>query len=396
MLFEKTEKYLPYSKQDISISDISCVLKVLRSKYITQGPVVDQFENTLAKKVSSKFAIAHNSATSALHTACLSLGLGSKDILWTSPITFVASANCGRYCGASIDFVDIDYKTGLISLESLKEKLKLAEKNGKLPKILVVVHLGGASCDMKNISALSKKYGFSIIEDASHALGGKYLNEPVGNCKYSNITVFSFHPVKIITSGEGGIACTNDKSLADKMRIFVSHGITKDNKRFLLSTTNSWGYEQQYLGFNYRLSDIHAALGLSQLNRLNKIVIERNKLLKNYIKIFSNSNLKFLTIPSNVLSSVHLAILEISNNDEFLHKKIFENLRLKKIGVQLHYSPVHLQPYYRNLGFKEGDYPNSEKYSKSYLSIPLYPGLKKNDQLRVFNEINDELINKSN
>jgi len=395
MIFEKTEKYLPYSRQDISIGDIKCVLKVLRSQYITQGPVVDEFENALAKKVSSKFAIAHNSATSALHTACLSLGLGSKDILWTSPITFVASANCGMYCGASIDFVDIDFKTGLISYDSLKEKLKLAEKNGKLPKILVVVHLGGASCDMKKISELSKKYGFAIIEDASHALGGEYLNEPVGNCKYSNITVFSFHPVKIITSGEGGVACTNDKSLAEKMRMFVSHGITKDIKRFLLSTTNSWGYEQQYLGFNYRLSDIHAALGLSQLNRLNKIVIERNKLLKNYIKIFSNTNLKFLTIPDNVLSSVHLAILKISNDNELLHKKIFKNLRLKKIGVQLHYNPVHLQPYYRNLGFKEGDYPNSEKYAKSYLSIPLFPGLKKKDQLRVFNKISDELKNKN-
>ena len=381
--------YLPYGKQNISTEDIQNVVNVLKSEFITQGPVVNLFEHEFSNKVGSKFAVSHNSATSALHTACLALGLGKNDILWTSPITFVASANCGLYCGANVDFVDIDKNTGLMCVESLKHKLQIAEKNGKLPKIVIPVHLGGTSCNMYSISELSKKYGFSIIEDASHAIGGKYLKEPVGNCKFSQITVFSFHPVKIITCGEGGMASTNDKNLARKMKSFASHGIIKDMNKFTLSRTSSWGYEQQNLGFNYRLSDIHAALGLSQLKRLDLIVLERNNLLNFYKKLFLNSDIKLISIPKDVYSAVHLAIVKVCNNDFYLHKKIFEYIRKKNIGVQLHYQPVHLQPFYLEKGFKIGDFPQSEEYANSYLSIPLFEGLKEKEQKRVFDVISE-------
>ena len=379
--------YLPYGKQNISTEDIKNVVEVLKSEFITQGPIVNVFEDEVAKKVGSKFAVSHNSATSALHTACLALGLDTNDRIWTSPITFVATANCGLYCGAYVDFVDIDKNTGLMCVESLSRKLQIADKEGKLPKIVIPVHLGGASCDMYAISKLSKKYGFSIIEDASHAIGGKYLNEPVGNCKFSQITVFSFHPVKIITCGEGGIACTNDESLAMKMKSFASHGITKDKDKFVLSRTTKWGYEQQNLGFNYRLSDIHAALGLSQLKRLELIVLERNNLLKFYKKLFLNSDIKFISIPQNVYSAFHLAIVKVCNNNYYLHKKIFDYMRQKNIGVQLHYQPVHLQPYYLERGFKLGDFPQAEDYANSYISIPLFQGLEEKDQKRVFDVI---------
>lgn len=384
MIEEEIKKdFIPYGKQHINEEDIEEVVNVLKSQFITQGPKVPAFEKQICKKVKSKYAIATNSATSSLHIACLALGLGPGDILWTSSITFVASANCALYCGAKIDFVDIDPDTGLMSTINLKRKLENAEKVGKLPKILIPVHLAGSSCDMKEIFSLSQKYGFSIIEDASHAIGGRFLDEPVGSCKYSDITIFSFHPVKIITTGEGGVGTTNSIDLANSMSELRSHGITKDKNKFLLKTVNEeWRYEQQKLGFNYRLTDIAAALGLSQLKRLERVVELRNNLFKNYVELFLELNVKMLTIPSGVYSALHLAVLRME--DVNLQKLLFKKFRDEGIGTQVHYTPVHLQPFYKQFGFKEGDFPNSEIYSKTSLSIPLYPGLKKSDQKRIF------------
>ena len=375
------KRYLPYGKQNITKNDINAVLKVLKSDFITQGPILPKFENEISEKVNSQYSIAVNSATSALHIACLALGLKENDYLWTSPITFVASANCGRFCGAKIDFVDIDFFTGLISIEALEKKLALAKKENKLPKIIVPVHLAGTSCDMKRIFELSKTYGFSIIEDASHALGGKYENKPVGGCKYSDITIFSFHPVKIITTGEGGVAVTNKSELAQKMKDLRSHFIIKDEKRFLDKKEGEWKYEMQGLGFNYRMNEIQAALGLSQLKRLEKIINKRNILYKKYQKILANYPIKFLKTPKTSYSSVHLCIILI--NESKLRDIIFSKFLENKIGVQLHYYPVHLQPYYKNLGFKKGDFPSSEEYSSKAISLPLFPELRNNDLNRV-------------
>jgi len=373
-------KFLPYSRQLITDNDIEEVKKVLKSDFITQGPFIENFEKELAKIVNSKYGVAMNSATSALHIACMALNLRKGDYLWTSPITFVASANCARYCGANVDFVDIDKNTGLMSIEQLKIKLKEAEKLGKLPKVIVPVHLTGCSCEMREIHDLSKKYGFYIIEDASHAIGGKYNNEAVGNCKYSDITVFSFHPVKIITSGEGGIATTNNYSLSIKMRELRSHGITKDKTKFKKLSGESWVYEQQSLGFNYRMNDICAALGLSQLRRLEKIVLERNKQHNYYVKILKDLPINLLKIPDNVYSSFHLQVIQFDKKNIQNYNKIFDELRTSGIGVQLHYIPVHFQPYYQDLGFKKGDFPSAEDYSSKSISIPIFPGLNKEDQ----------------
>ena len=381
--YKKVKNFIPYGRQDISKKDIKEVISVLKSDFLTQGPKVPLFEKAICEKVNSKYAVSTNSATSSLHIACMALGLGPGDYLWTSPISFVASANCALYCGAKVDFVDIDLNTGLISIDHLKSKLINAEKLGKLPKILIPVHLAGSSCDMKSIYDLSQKYGFLIIEDASHAIGGKFFDHYVGSCKYSDITVFSFHPVKIITTGEGGVATTNSINLANKMSELRSHGITKDKTKFVINSINDdWRYEQQQLGFNYRLTDIAAALGISQLKRLDNIVKERNVLFNNYINLFSDLSLKMLDIPTGVYSSLHLAVLRFENLN--IQSFLFKNLRDNGIGTQVHYTPIHLQPFYSRFGFKEGDYPNSEKYSKSSLSIPIYPGLKKGDQKRIY------------
>ena len=376
----KSKLFLPYSRQEIIEEDFNAVERVLKSDLLTQGPIVEEFEKELGKTVKSKHVIATNSATSALHIACLALGLSKDDYLWTSPITFVASANCARYCGAKVDFVDIDQNTGLMSIHKLEEKLEKASLEGSLPKILVPVHLTGSSCDMEAIYLLSKKYGFRILEDASHAIGGDYKNQPVGSCRFSDITVFSFHPVKIITSGEGGAATTNNKSLFIKMHELRSHGITKDKNKFKYFSDNLWCYEQQDLGFNYRISEIHAALGLSQLKRLKRIVNERNRQHLYYLKILNNLPIKLLEVPQNVYSSFHLQVIQFQKNHIFNYKKIFNSLRNSGIGVQLHYLPVHLQPYYQSLDFKEGMFPESEKYAQKSLSIPLYPGLSEEDQ----------------
>lgn len=381
------EAFLPYGRQSISEEDISAVVDVLRSPFLTQGPAVMAFEQAVAKKVEAKLGIAVNSATSALHLACMALGLKKGDYLWTSPITFVASANCGRYCGSYVNFVDIDRKTGLMCMSALEAKLEYAERQGTLPKVVIPVHLAGASCDMKTINSLAKRYGFSVVEDASHAIGGKYQDEHVGNCKYSDITVFSFHPVKIITTGEGGLATTNDPILAQRIRDLRSHGITKDENRFERPSPGLWGYEQQELGFNYRMTDLQAALGLNQLKRLDAIVAERNLQLQTYQEMLSDLPIRFLEISSEVLSSVHLAVIQVPNRKQINHRQIFEGLRSRGIGVQLHYTPVHLQPYYRKLGFKEGDFPQSEDYANSAISLPLFPGLRLKDQQRVMSAL---------
>ena len=322
-------------------------------------------------------------ATSALHIACLALGLAPGDRLWTSPTTFVASANCGRYCGADVDFVDIDPLTGLMSVKALQIKLEAAERDGLLPKVVVPVHLCGTSCDMVSIASLAEHYGFSVLEDASHAIGGYYKGNPVGASLHSAITVFSFHPVKIITTGEGGFAATNDPQLAQNMLDLRSHGITKDTQRFERPAPGPWSYEQHDLGFNYRMTDLQAALGSSQLQRLEGIVKERQRMLDNYRELLAGFPLQFLVIPEGVISALHLAVIRLQDPSPDHHRRVFEGLRAAGIGVQLHYTPVHLQPYYRRLGFKEGDFPEAEAYASNAISLPLYPGLEDIEQHRV-------------
>ncbi len=372
--------FIPYGRQTINEADITAVEAVLRGPYLTQGPCVPSFEMAVATRVEARHAVAVNSATSALHLACLALGLGPDDWLWTTPITFVASANCGRYCGGRVDFVDIDPETGLMSVEALQQKLELASEAGTLPKILVPVHLCGTSCDMAAIGALAERYGVAVLEDASHAIGGHYQGGPVGNCRYSAITVFSFHPVKIITTGEGGLATTNDPQLAQRMADLRSHGITKEAARFERPAPGPWSYEQQWLGFNYRLTDLQAALGLSQLERLEPIVAERQRLLEVYRQKLAPLPVRLLEIPADVRSALHLAVIRLHNPDPEHHRHVFEGLRAAGIGVQLHYSPVHLQPYYRRLGFAEGDFPEAEAYAGNAISLPLYPGLADQEQ----------------
>lgn len=377
------DPFIPYGKQTITEGDIAAVADVLRSPYLTQGPMVPAFEQALALKVGVAYGVAVNSATSALHISCLALGLGQGDLLWTSPITFVASANCGRYCGADVDFVDIDPATGLMSVIALEQKLQKAAQKGILPKVVVPVHLTGSSCDMAAIGSMAERYGFAVLEDASHAIGGRYQGEPVGNCRHSDITVFSFHPVKIITTGEGGLATTNDPLLAMRMAELRSHGITKEEARFERPSPGPWSYEQQDLGFNYRMSDLQAALGLSQLQRLDEIVEERNRLLQRYRELLADLPVQLLKVPIDALSSVHLAVIRLMRTSSEHHRQIFEGLRAAGIGVQMHYNAVHLQPYYRRLGFREGDFPEAEAYATTAISLPLYPGLHYGDQQRV-------------
>ena len=379
--------FLPYGRQTITEADISAVVDVLRSPFLTQGPAVPAFEQAVANQVGARHGVAVNSATSALHIACLALGLGPGDRLWTSPITFVASANCGLYCGATVDFVDIEPATGLMSMAALQTKLEQAEGTGSLPTVVVPVHLAGSSCDMAAIGALAERYGFAVLEDASHAIGGRYQGEPVGNCCHSAITVFSFHPVKIITTGEGGLATTNHPLLAQRMAELRSHGIVREAERFERPAAGPWVYEQQQLGFNYRITDIQAALGLSQLQRLDEIVAERNRQLQHYRDLLADLPLQLLDVPEGVLSSVHLAVIRLQQATAGQHRQVFEGLRAAGIGVQLHYSPVHLQPYYRAMGFAEGQFPEAEGYARSAISLPLFPGLSSDEQKKASNTL---------
>ncbi|MDA9199954.1 UDP-4-amino-4,6-dideoxy-N-acetyl-beta-L-altrosamine transaminase [Candidatus Pelagibacter sp.] len=376
---------IPYGRQEITEEDISEVEKVLRSDFLTQGPTVPKFEKSVADYCGTSYAVAVNSATSALHIACLALDLGPGDLLWTSPNTFVASANCGRYCGADIDFVDIDPKTYNMCVNALSKKLIKAEKLGKLPKILIPVHFAGQPCDMPSIYDLSKRYGFKIIEDASHAIGASYDKIKVGSCSHSDITVFSFHPVKIITTGEGGMALTNNKNVADKISSLRTHGITKDKKKMKKRPEDEiWNYQQIDLGFNYRMNDIQAALGLNQMKRLDEYIKRRHQIAKYY-----NSELRDLPLvtplqkPENY-SSYHLYPLRVKNNLDYkIQKQVYQELIDNKILVNLHYIPVHRHPYYENLGFKKNDFPEAEKFHQQAISIPMYAILKNEHQEHV-------------
>ena len=385
--------YIPYGCQDINQKDIDKVVSVLKSEFITQGPITPQFEKAVTRYTKSKFAVATNSATSALHIACLALNLKEGDILWTSPISFVASANCARYCGAEIDFVDIDSNTFNISIEALKNKLSEAESKGKLPKIVIPVHLGGSPCEMKEIYMLSKKYGFKIIEDASHAIGTKFENLIVGDCHYSDITVFSFHPVKIITSGEGGMACTNKSDLASSMIRLRAHGIVKQEKDIIEKSHGPWYYEQVDLGFNYRLTDIHAALGLSQLSRIDTFVSKRNKLAKKYDRELGNLPIKKQVLLSSSYSSYHLYIIRIKEEGgKQNHLEIFKGLRRKNIGVNIHYIPIYMHPYYKHLGFKLGHCPEAEKYYSEAISLPIFSSISSENQNYVINSLRQLIL----
>ena len=368
---------IPYGKQDINQQDVDAVLEVLQSDFLTQGPKVPLFEKTVADYCGAQYGVAVNSATSALHIACLALGLGEGDILWTSPNTFVASANCGLYCGASVDFIDIDPKTYNICADKLEQKLTQAKAVNKLPKIVIPVHFAGQSCDMQRIHKLSQEYGFKIIEDASHAIGGKYLDKPIGGCQYSDITVFSFHPVKIITTAEGGLATTNQPGLAEKMQLLRSHGITRDESRMTKPSEGGWYYQQVDLGFNYRMTELQAALGVSQMTRLDDFVATRHQLQERYDELLKDLPLITPHQFKDSYSALHLYPIQIElNKVTKSHKQIFEELRQSGIGVNLHYIPVHTQPYYQEVGFKQGDFPNAEKYYSRAISIPMFQGLK--------------------
>ena len=375
--------FIPYGKQEILQEDINSVIDVLKSPFITQGPKVSEFEEKIAKYVYAKYAVSTNSATSALHIACLSLGLKKGDFLWTSPISFVASSNCGIYCGAKIDFIDIDPKTYNIDINYLESKLKKTKKS-KLPKIIIAVHFAGQSCDMEALHKLSLRYGFKIIEDASHALGGEYKGNKIGGCRYSDISIFSFHPVKPITTSEGGIATTNNQALAKKMKILRSHGITKDIEDFDDPKKDSpWYYEQQILGFNYRLNDISATLGISQLNRLDSYTKKRNKIAEKYNKHLEHLELKTPFIESYNYSAYHLYPILLTKNSGISRKKLVEKFLDSKIGVQIHYIPIHLQPFYARFGFKKGDFKEAEQYYKNTISLPIFPNLSDDEQDKV-------------
>jgi len=381
---------IPYGKQDINSADIDAVVDVLKSDYLTQGPQVPLFEQSISAYCGSNYSVAVNSATSALHISCLALGLGKDDWLWTSPNSFVASANCGLYCGAKVDFIDIDPITYNLSVEELEKKLIKAKKEGKLPKIIIPVHFAGQSCDMSKIKSLSKEFGFSIIEDASHAIGSKYLGKFVGGCQYSDITVFSFHPVKIITTAEGGLATTNCKNLAQKLRLYHSHGITRDQDLLNEKLIGPWYYEQISLGFNYRMTELQAALGISQLQRVDGFVSKRHVLKKRYDLLLEDLPLILPYQSKDCYSSLHLypVQIDIAKKVAKSRKQIFIELRENNVGVNVHYIPIHMQPYFQNLGFKKGDFPNSEVYYQSTLTLPMFSSMTSEQQDEVVTVLN--------
>jgi UDP-4-amino-4,6-dideoxy-N-acetyl-beta-L-altrosamine transaminase len=385
---------IPYGRQKISQADIDAVVKVLQSDFLTQGPVVPVFEDALSSNCKVRYATATNSATSALHIACLALGVGPGDRVWTSPISFVASANCARYCGADIDFVDIDSSTFNISVASLSEKLAEAEKSGNLPKVVIPVHMAGQSCDMIEIAALAERYGFKTIEDASHAIGGLYHNEPIGCCRYSDITVFSFHPVKIVTTGEGGAALTNNHELSGRMAMLRSHGITRESAHRRLNSPGPWYYEQQMLGFNYRMTDIQAALGISQLKQLDGFVARRNHLAARYSVALQSLPLHLPSVLPHNQSAFHLYIVRLQTDRARLGQRgLFEGLRKHGIGANVHYMPIHLQPYYRDLGFSSGQFPHAEMHATEVITLPLYPGMTEAEQDHVITVLHELLSN---
>jgi UDP-4-amino-4,6-dideoxy-N-acetyl-beta-L-altrosamine transaminase len=375
---------IPYGRQSINKSDVDSVISVLKSDYLTQGEVLPRFERAVARYCGANYSVAVNSATSALHIACLALGLGRGDWLWTSPITFVASSNCGLYCGANIDFVDIDLQSYNLCPKELKNKLQVAKRKGVLPKVLVVVHFSGQPCKMEEVHKLSLQFGFKIIEDASHAIGARYKNFPVGNCKYSDVTVFSFHPVKIITTGEGGMSLTNNVELFNKMKLFRSHGITRDTSQMIGNSDGDWYYQQIQLGFNYRMTEIQAALGLSQMDRLDDFILKRHDIAQRYDKMMLDFPLITPKQDVNSFSSFHLYIIRLDlSKIKKTRKQVFNYLRESGIGVNVHYVPVHLQPYYKSMGFRRGDFPKAESYYMNSISLPLFPDLKESEQDKI-------------
>jgi UDP-4-amino-4,6-dideoxy-N-acetyl-beta-L-altrosamine transaminase len=394
---------IPYGHQDVSEADIAAVVEVLRSDFLTQGPVIPRFEQAIAAHVGAKHAVALNSATSALHVACAALGLGPGESLWTVPNTFVASANCARYCGAEVDFVDIDPHTWNLSVAALRAKLEEASRRGRLPKIVVPVHFAGQPTEQEAIWELARRYGFRVVEDASHSIGAARNGEPVGSCRWADIAVFSFHPVKIVTSGEGGMALTNDGQLAARMSMLRSHGITRERGRMCARELTDgaaasppdpapWYYEQQLLGFNYRMTDIHAALGLSQLERLSAYVATRNALAHRYAEALQALPLQLPSVQPQNRSAFHLYVVRLQPTAvRRSHRQVFEELRARGIGVNLHYLPVHLHPYYRALGFAPGQFPEAEQYAGEALTLPLYPALRAQDQEWVIRSLSSIL-----
>jgi len=385
---------IPYGKQDITQADIDAVVNVLKSDFLTQGPMVPKFEQIVADHVGAKYAVAVNSATSALHIACMALGLGEGDWLWTSPVTFVASANCGLYCGAKVDFVDIDPKTYDLCPVALEAKLKQAKINNRLPKVVVPVHLCGQPCDMAAISKLAQEYGFKVIEDASHAIGGKYKGEFIGNGRYSDITVFSFHPVKIVTTAEGGMATTNSADLAEKMNLHRSHGITRDPHLMTHASDGPWYYQQIALGYNYRMTELQAALGVSQMERLDAYVARRHELANRYDQLLADLPLTLPWQHPNSYSGLHLYVIRLQlENTNLSHLDVFEALREQGIGVNLHYIPVHIQPYYREMGFSENDFLQSMAHYREAISLPMFQGLTNEQQNTVVAVLTEILSN---
>ena len=386
---------IPYARQSISKQDIDAVTEVLQSDYLTQGPVVPAFEEAVANLVGAKYAIAGNSATSMLHVACLALGVTDGDLVWTSPISFVASANCALYCGAEIDFVDVDSETFNMSPTALATKLEKAHKSNKLPKVIIPVHMGGQSCDMKSIGLLAKQYGIKVIEDASHAIGGSYDSRSIGNCAHSDITIFSFHPVKIITSGEGGMATTQDESLAHKLRMLRSHGITRNEIEFEFANDGPWYYEQQELGLNYRLTDIAAALGLSQLQRIDVFINQRNRIAARYDDAFASTQVALPHINSDCISAFHLYIARYDfEKSDVTRIQLFQDMKDSGVLLNLHYIPIYRQPYYSKMGFDPKMFPNTERYYKQAFSVPMYADLTEADQNMVISSLLDTLQNK--
>ena len=385
---------IPYSRQTLDNKDIKAVVKTLKSAFLTQGPQIQKFEKEISKRTGAKYTAVVNSATSALHVSCMALGFKKKDILWTVPNTFVASSNCALHLGGKVDFVDIDFDTGNISIEKLEQKLFQAKKKNLLHKILVPVHFAGNPTEQDSIFDLSKKYKFKIIEDASHSIGAQYKNEKVGSCRWSDITVFSFHPVKIITTFEGGAALTNKNEIYKKLKMYSNHGITKNKKDFSNKKKGKWYYEQKFLGLNYRMTDVAASLGTSQIKKLNKFVNARNKIANKYAKLLNNKYIILPNIKNNTKSSFHLYVIKLRDEYNYLHEKLFNYLRKNKFNVNLHYIPVHLHPYYRKIGYKSGMFINAEKHAKSSISLPIYPGLE-NKNINNISKLINNFFNKN-
>lgn len=376
-------KYIPYGHQDITTEDIQAVVRVLQSDFLTQGPVIEQFERMVAEYCGAQFAVAVSNATAALHIACAALGVEKGDVIWTVPNTFVASANCALYCQAAVDFVDIDSQTYNMSITALKRKLQEAKARNSLPKVVIPVHFSGQSCEMEEIALLARQYGFYIVEDASHAIGGSYQNGKIGGCAYSDMTVFSFHPVKIVTTGEGGMILTNNKELKQNLLQLRSHGITRDRNVMTEAANNegSWYYQQIALGFNYRMTDIQAALGVSQMQRIDEFVAKRKKMARHYDEKLSDLPLILPYQHQDTLSAWHLYVVQIDpKKTDRTRRQIFEFLKEKQIGVNVHYIPVHMQPFYAELGFKKGDFPRAEAYYEQIITLPLYFGLTEEEQ----------------